>query len=113
MGQSKVSTMKSNIFIVLLVTLSAKINGQPRIQMRWNSTNPNYKPRSEGCETEIPSWMLNSDRIVGRQDATSPIPWQAWVGGRGATILDAKTLLSAAHCFRKGQSSTYGKIRVG
>merc|ERR1711962_565907 len=118
MGQSKVSTMKSNIFIVLLVTLSAKINGQPRIQMRWNSTNPNYKPRSEGCETEIPSWMLDSDRIVGGQDATSPIPWQAWIGGCGATILDAKTLLSAAHCFvRNGTlpkpSSTYVEIRVG
>ena len=47
-----------------------------------------------------------------------PIPWQAWIGGCGATILDAKTLLSAAHCFvRNGQSpkpkSTYREIRVG
>ena len=62
--------------------------------------------------------MLDSDRIVGGQDATSPIPWQAWIGGCGATILDAKTLLSAAHCFVKnGQSpkpsSTYVEIRVG
>ena len=54
--------------------------------------------------------MLNADRIVGGQDATSEIPWQVsvragmntnlqgshWCGG---TILDAKTILSAAHCF--------------
>ena len=62
--------------------------------------------------------MLDSDRIVGGQDAKSPIPWQAWLGGCGATILDAKTLLSAAHCFvPNGQSpkpsSTNIKIRVG
>ena len=62
--------------------------------------------------------MLDSGKIVGGQDATFPIPWQAYIGGCGATILDAKTLLSAAHCFvRNGQSpkpkSTYREIRVG
>ena len=62
--------------------------------------------------------MLDADRIVGGQDASSEIPWQVsvragndmyntggfliassgshWCGG---TILDAKTILSAAHCF--------------
>ena len=57
--------------------------------------------------------MLNADRIVGGQDASSEIPWQVsvragmdtnlqgthWCGG---TILDAKTILSAAHCFFAG-----------
>ena len=61
----------------------------------------------------LPSLMLNADRIVGGQDASSEIPWQVsvragmdtnlqgthWCGG---TILDAKTILSAAHCFFAG-----------
>ena len=61
----------------------------------------------------LPSFMLNADRIVGGQDATSEIPWQVSVragintnlqGGHwcGGTILDAKTILSAAHCFFAG-----------
>ena len=66
----------------------------------------------------LPSFMLDADRIVGGQEASSEIPWQVsvragndvyntggfliasagmhWCGG---TILDAKTILSAAHCF--------------
>ena len=58
--------------------------------------------------------MENSDRIVGGEFAPANIPWQAQVHmGKnshyydqlgeihycGATILDAKTILSAAHCF--------------
>ena len=58
--------------------------------------------------------MKNSDRIVGGEFAPANIPWQAQVhmGENshyadqlgpthfcGATILDAKTVLSAAHCF--------------
>ena len=68
--------------------------------------------------------MANSDRIVGGQFAPANIPWQAQVhigtssymgkqfqdvmgklhSGHycGATILDAKTILSAAHCFFAG-----------
>ena len=76
--------------------------------------------------------MANSDRIVGGQFAPTNIPWQAQVhigtssymgkqfqdvmgkmhSGHfcGATILDAKTILSAAHCFFAGQSfiQSYG-----
>ena len=70
--------------------------------------------------------MANSDRIVGGQFAPTNIPWQAQVqigtssymgkqfqdvmgklhSGHycGATILDAKTILSAAHCFFAGPS---------
>ena len=69
----------------------------------------------------LPSFMLDADRIVGGQEASSEIPWQVsvrtgsdvyhtdgfliaysgshWCGG---TILDAKTILSAAHCFFAG-----------
>ena len=61
--------------------------------------------------------MANSDRIVGGQFAPTNIPWQAqvhvgdnsYMGHKGqsghfcgATILDAKTILSAAHCFFAG-----------
>ena len=60
---------------------------------------------------------FNTSEIVGGQDAPSPIPWQVSVRSFeshfcGATILDASTLLCAAHCFY--QSSTFGKsIRAG
>ena len=66
---------------------------------------------------EMPSFMKNTDRIVGGQDAPSPIPWQVSVRSGtfafcGATIIDASTILCAAHCFY--QSSASGKsIRAG
>ena len=54
----------------------------------------------------VPSWMTG-DRIVGGQAASTPIPWQVSIrqgtsgGGHfcGGTILDSRTILSAAHCF--------------
>ena len=66
---------------------------------------------------DMPSFMTNADRIVGGQDAPSPIPWQVSIRTGsfhfcGATILDESTLLSAAHCFY--ESSASGKsIRAG
>ena len=62
----------------------------------------------------MPSFMTNADRIVGGQDAPSPIPWQVSLQNNGfafcgATILDASTLLCAAHC----QPTTSHSIRVG
>ena len=70
----------------------------------------------------MPTYMASASKIdpaeiVGGQDAPSPIPWQVSVQKYnshfcGATILDASTLLCAAHCFY--QSSTFGKsIRAG
>ena len=48
---------------------------------------------------DMPSFMKNGDRIVGGQDAPSPIPWQITKQyGCGGTILDSTTILSAAHC---------------
>ena len=46
----------------------------------------------------MPDFMLNSDRIVGGENASSMIPWQVWIGGCGGTILDSCTILTAAHC---------------
>ena len=62
--------------------------------------------------------MVESGKIVGGEDALSPIPWQVLikrpVGYCGATILDSKTLLSAGHCFKPvGQESINTMIRVG
>ena len=62
----------------------------------------------------MPQFMLDANRIVGGEAAPSPIPWQvALLSGSfqfcGATILDASTLLCAAHC----TPSTSHKIRVG
>ena len=62
----------------------------------------------------VPSWMTG-DRIVGGQDASSAIPWQVSIRSGtsgnnhfcGGTILDSKTILSAAHCFSNGISNQY------
>ena len=64
---------------------------------------------------------MSLGRIVGGQDASSMIPWQVSVrqgtSGNGhycgATILDSKTILSAAHCFDKGQSMSGQYIMAG
>ena len=62
----------------------------------------------------MPFFMKNADRIVGGQDAPSPIPWQVYIEGCGATILDSTTLLSAAHCyFFIGESIRAGSIEKG
>merc|ERR1719228_2307515 len=72
----------------------------------------------------MPDFMTSADRgiipgqIVGGEDAPPPIPWQVSVRNFeshycGATILDASTLLCAAHCF-EGDSSVFGlSIRAG
>jgi hypothetical protein len=60
----------------------------------------------------MPWFMKNADRIVGGQEAPSPIPWQVYKGaGCGGTILDSSTILSAAHCFRYvGESIRAGSL---
>ena len=58
---------------------------------------------------------MTGDRIVGGAPASSAIPWQVSVrygtsGGNhfcGGTILDSKTVLSAAHCFQSGINNHY------
>ena len=68
-------------------------------------------------------------KIVGGEDAPTPIPWQVSVQTGsfhfcGATILDSNTLLSAAHCFyqtpddlsiRAGSTQTFseGQVHTG
>jgi len=74
-------------------------------------------PRAVTC-AKVPSWMKSAfsatDRIVGGANAGSAIPWQVSlrqsVSGDehfcGGTILDATTVLSAAHCFHDGAGTT-------
>ena len=56
------------------------------------------------------SAFTSLDRIVGGANAGSAIPWQVSLRNSasgsthfcGGTILDANTVLSAAHCFHNG-----------
>ena len=71
----------------------------------------------------MPSFMSHASRlhpaeIVGGQLAPSPIPWQAAIQHGdsficGATILDAFSVLSAAHCFYGKNFSGGLSIRAG
>ena len=71
----------------------------------------------------MPSFMSSTNRldpaeIVGGQLAPSPIPWQAAIQHGesficGATILDAFSVLSAAHCFYGRNSTDEYSIRAG
>ena len=61
---------------------------------------------------------LHPSEIVGGQLAPSPIPWQAAIQHGdsficGATILDAFSVLSAAHCFYGKNFSGGLFIRAG
>merc|ERR1712106_502997 len=74
---------------------------------------PPIDPRATTC-AKVPSWMKSAfsstDRIVGGANAGSAIPWQVSLRNSasgddhfcGGTILDANTVLSAAHCFHNG-----------
>merc|ERR1712241_1412422 len=96
-------TMKKFFIMMTLIILAS---------LGLVSAQVEIKPRQEEC-ANMPSYMTSSDRIVGGQQAPSPVPFQVSVQDSehylelehgtlhfcGATILDASTLLSAAHCF--------------
>ena len=47
--------------------------------------------------------MIAGNRIIGGDDAQAPIPWQVALRKNGTkscggTIIDAKTIVTAAHC---------------
>merc|ERR1719491_703844 len=87
---------------------------------------PNPETRGSSC-AKIPAWMKAAmgkapagDRIIGGTNAAGVVPWQVSLRDHqvmgmgpngpvefnthfcGGTILDAKTILTAAHCFPKG-----------
>merc|ERR1711997_669443 len=95
-------------------------NGQYQSWMATNCQKTCGKCGSDGGTVtgcaKIPSWMKTAmagtsgfERIIQGQQAPAPIPWQAHMrqgsptGGFsyfcGGTILDAKTILTAAHCY--------------
>merc|ERR1719510_2149151 len=114
--------MKLTIVIVAgLLAIAGAQRPQPR-QRPPIPINPRQKrpqPRATACGA-MPSFMTG-DRIVGGEAAASPIPWQVSVrqcqsGGChfcGGTILDAKTVMCAAHCFTKDQSMSGYYITAG
>merc|ERR1711935_906478 len=94
---------------------------------------PNPETRASSC-AKIPAWMKAAmgkapagDRIIGGTNAAGVVPWQVSLrevqSGLdenmkpfemsthycGGTILDEKTILSAAHCFPKGAEGVEGK----
>merc|ERR1711979_11243 len=96
------SVMRMKRFIVLgFLTLAA---AAPPVEI---------DPWAQTC-AKVPSWMKSAfssiDRIVGGANAGSAIPWQVSLRNSasgsthfcGGTILDANTVLSAAHCFHNG-----------
>jgi len=79
-----------------------------------------YPPRQAASCGNFPGFMTG-DRIVGGEAAPTPIPWQVsvrqgqsgWGHFCGGTILDAKTVMCAAHCFTKDQSMSGYYIAAG
>merc|ERR1712012_1486628 len=73
------------------------------------SPSPSPPPPSGSCAS-MPSFM-GGNRIVGGEEAPSMIPWQVATvpNGCGGTVIDACTILSAAHC----GLSTSTSIRAG
>merc|ERR1712051_535867 len=123
MGKSVLTLkMRGLVLILCLVGFAATEDGghldsvEDTIPGHEGSPRQFPASRTSGC-ANMPSFMLNSDRIVGGVDAPSMIPWQVSVRSGtftfcGATIIDASTVLCAAHCFY--QSSASGKsIRAG
>merc|ERR1712127_159197 len=123
MGKSVLTLkMRGLVLVLCLVRFAATEDGghldsvEDTIPGHEGSPRQFPASRTSGC-ANMPSFMLNSDRIVGGVDAPSMIPWQVSVRSGtftfcGATIIDASTVLCAAHCFY--QSSASGKsIRAG
>jgi len=80
---------------------------------------PPIQPRASSCAA-MPAYMAGS-RIVGGENAPSSIPWQVSFRGCshgnchfcGGTVLDAKTVLSAAHCTKPGSDLSNRYIMAG
>merc|ERR1719211_707461 len=101
--------VKGTLFVSLIALGLALPQEQVPHQPRQNVP---HQPRVD-C-ADMPQFMQDADRIVGGEAAPSMIPWQvAMLSGDwqfcGGTILDACTILTAAHC----SISTSHSIRAG
>ena len=80
-------------------------------------------PAKAGTCPTLPDFMTTLDRIVGGQQAAEPIPWQVSIrhvheNGMmsrfcGGTILDSKTVVTAAHCMSSDMDTVVGHVMVG
>merc|ERR1711935_1106367 len=102
---------------IIFVSLMAVAMGGPATRP---PARPTYPPRNGESCGNFPNFMTG-DRIVGGEAAASPIPWQVsvrqgtsgWGHFCGGTILDAKTVMCAAHCFDKDQSMSGYYVTAG
>ena len=96
-------------------------------RQKWNLIKTFKNVQNARTCASLPTWMVsneNSVRIIGGTTAHSPIPWQVYLWycdsskrcwKCGGTILNERTVLSAAHCFGKyGKKGLYFKsIKAG
>merc|ERR1711881_318779 len=117
MGQRILLLIKMLLKTFIFVSLMAVAMGGPATRP---PARPTYPPRNGESCGNFPSFMTG-DRIVGGEDAAAPIPWQVsvrngqsgWGHFCGGTILDATTVMSAAHCFTTGQSMSGFFVTAG
>ena len=113
------------MIFVMMETITLTVNGMggdccgmtviPHYCYECKCLEPNYELNITQGECGEYSGFFQQ-RIVQGVTAVSPIPWQASVFIAnsyrcGGTILDASTILSAAHCFRNLDSPSV--VRVG
>lgn len=108
---------RANLMEVPVVDLMSKKNFCSKCQCLQNGSGGGGSGGTANKEcAKIPSWMKSDlarsdpwNRIVNGKTAPSPIPWQVHLRQGspfgsfgyfcGGTIIDAKTIITAAHCY--------------
>lgn len=87
--------------------------------IQWIKENMESEVTSLGTQCGmIPSFMRQVNRIINGEKAKGPIPWQVFwsypsTPRCGGTILDRKTILSAAHCIDESFQPYEIKVMAG
>ena len=95
------------MLLLVIDSIFAKIEHQPQYYEDGFCTIPEFMK-------DKPKFMKDENsRIYHGNTAPSPIPWQVqmvvngWLFMCGGTILDSKTILTAAHCIRFEDPSVF------